>query len=243
MTQFPEKITAMKEGGALAAQLREQLLESIYPGMKTIELEEQAANFYDSHNVVPSFLGYQDYPHRLVICINDEVVHGMPSERELQPGDLVTVDLGVLHKGFHTDTAKTIEVETDTYRKFLNIGKEALNQAIQKARVGNRIGDISFAIQSVIEDAGYNVIRAFVGHQIGRNLHEELQVPCFGEKGTGPLLEEGMTLAIEVMYVEGSYKLAILEDGWTAVTRDGKQSAMFEHTIAITASGALILTD
>ena len=211
--------------------------------METRELEESAKNFYESHDIVPSFLDYQGYPFTIITCLNEEVVHGMPSDRKIESGDLITIDLGVFYKGFHTDTAKTLEVETDEWKGFLSAGREALQKAIKVARPGNRVGDISHEIQSTIEGYGHNVVRAFVGHEIGRNLHETLQIPCFGQKGTGPILAEGMTLAIEVMYMEGSFKIDILDDGWTAVTKDGKRSAMFEHTVAITSSGALILTD
>ncbi len=236
------KIEKMQSGGAYASQLRRELVQAIRPGVTTVELDNQASNFFAAHQLTASFLGYQGYPFSIVVCVNEEVVHGLPSERVLQEGDLVTVDLGVLYQGFHTDTATTVEVATTNNARFLAAGREALDLALTQCVAGNRIGDISHAIQETIEQYGYNVIRAFVGHGIGRNLHEDLQIPCYGDPETGPVLQPGMTLAVEVMYAEGSYALHIQPDGWTAVTKDGKLSAMFEHTVAITESEPLILT-
>lgn len=232
----------MKEGGKIAATIREELLRRMEPGVATRELEELAVQMFNDFNVVPSFLGYQGYPFTIITCFNEEVVHGMPSDREIELGDVITLDLGVFHKGFHTDTAKTREIGTSDQAGFLQIGRDALSRAIKQAVPGNHIGDISHAIQDEIESHGYNVIRAFVGHEIGKNMHEDLQIPCFGSPGEGPELYAGMTLAVEVMYMQGTYKLNILDDGWTAVTKDGSLSAMFEHTIAITQGEPLILT-
>lgn len=232
----------MRQGGTYASQLRRELVQAIRPGITTLELDNLANNFFAAHQLTASFLGYQGYPFSIVVCVNEEVVHGLPSERILREADVVTVDLGVLYQGFHTDTATTVEVATSNHGRFLNAGQEALGLALKQCVAGNRIGDISHAIQEAIEGYGYNVIRAFVGHGIGRNLHEDIQIPCYGDPGTGPLLQPGMTLAVEVMYVEGSYALQIQQDGWTAITRDGKLSAMFEHTVAITESEPLILT-
>lgn len=232
----------MKEGGALAGQLRKKLATMVRPGIKTMALEEEAKSFYEAHGVKPSFLGYHGYPHRIVVCVNEEVVHGMPSDRVINKGDIVTVDLGIFHKGYHTDTAETVEAGTDSWSGFLNIGRIALEQAIGQCRAGNYVGDISYAMQSVVESHGCNVIRAFVGHGIGEKLHEDIQVPCFGYPKDGIELTAGMTLAVEVMYVEKKHHVRILDDGWTAVTKDGGRSAMFEHTIAITEGEPLILT-
>jgi methionyl aminopeptidase len=236
------KIEKMHAGGTFASKLRKQLVEYIKPGISTLELEEHAQYFYKQNNLQPSFQGYQGYPHSIVVCVNDEVVHGMPSKRTLTAGDIVTIDLGVLYQGYHTDTAITVEVATARQQRFLGAGQEALGLAIKQCRVGNYVGDISYAIQSCIERYGYNVVRAFVGHGIGRDLHEDLQIPCYGDPKTGPELRPGMTVAVEVMYMEGSFALDIKDDGWTVVTRDGKLSAMFEHTVAITQSEPLILT-
>jgi len=237
------KIEMMREGGKYAAELRHLLATSVKPGIKTQELEDIAKDFYKTRKVTSSFLGYMDYPYNIVVCINDEVVHGMPSERVILDGDLVTVDLGVYYKGFHTDTATTVQAGKQTHQEFLAVGQKALAEAIQECWVGNHIGDISHAMQSVVEEYGFSVIRAFVGHGIGEKLHESLQIPCFGKKGDGEALQEGMTIAVEVMYVEKSYAITILDDGWTAVTKDGGLSAMFEHTVAITDDEPLILTE
>lgn len=237
-----KKIAIMEEGGKIAADIRNGLMDMLAPGLPTMALEERAKKLFADYGVEPSFLGYQGYPYAIITCINDEVVHGMPSERLIALGDIVTIDLGVYHRGYHTDTADTREVITDNEQGFLQVGREALTHAIAQATSGKHIGDISSAMQHVIEKAGYNVIRAFVGHEIGRQMHEELQIPCFGKAGTGVVLEKGMTLAIEVMYMKGSHAVSILDDEWTAVTRDGSLSAMFEHTVAITESNPLILT-
>lgn len=237
------KIKMMQEGGRHAGELRRLLAASITPGIATLELENIAKDFYKMNQVSPSFLGYADYPYNIVVCINDEVVHGMPSDRVIVDGDLVTVDLGIYHQGYHTDTATTVQAGTQSQREFLAVGRHALDAAIQECVVGNHIGDISNAMQTIVEEHGFAVIRAFVGHGIGKKLHEDLQIPCFGKRGEGEQLREGMTIAVEVMYVEKSYAITILDDGWTAVTKDGGLSAMFEHTVAITADGPLILTE
>lgn len=237
------KIQMMQEGGKYAGELRRLLAASVKPGIKTRELEDIAKDFYKKHQLSPSFLGYMDYPYTIVVCINDEVVHGMPSDRVISDGDVVTVDLGVYFKGYHTDTAVTVEAGKQIHQEFLAIGQQALTAAIRQCRAGNHVGDISYAMQTVVEEHGLSVIRAFVGHGIGKKLHEPLQIPCFGEKGDGALLHEGMTIAVEVMYVEKSHAITILDDGWTAVTKDGGLSAMFEHTVAITNGEPLILTE
>lgn len=241
-TLYTEKIKYMQEGGKIAAEIRQNLLDSIKPGMPTSELEKKSAQLFVDYNVKPSFKGYQGYPFTCIVCINDEVVHGMPSDKIINKGDLVTIDLGVFHHGFHTDTASTIEVGTNDKAGFLSAGREALAKAINQAYVGHRVGHISATIQNQIEAKGYNVVRAYVGHEVGRYLHGDIQIPCFGSELDGPDLELGMTLAVEVMYMEGNYRLRIADDGWTAKTMDGSLSAMFEHTIAVTQDGPLILT-
>jgi len=237
------KIKLMQEGGRYASELRHLLATSVKPGITTLDLENIAKEFYKTHGVSPSFLGYMEYPYNIVVCINEEVVHGMPSDRIISDGDLVTVDLGVFHKGYHTDTATTVQAGMQSQQEFLAVGRQALDAAIRECIVGNHVGDISHAMQSIVEEHGFSVIRAFVGHGIGKKLHESLQIPCFGRKGDGEELREGMTIAVEVMYVEKSFAITILDDGWTAVTKDGRLSAMFEHTVAITADGPLILTE
>ena len=180
----------------------------------------------------------------MCVSVNDEVVHGMPSERVLRTGDIVSLDMGVKYDGFYGDVAMTYPVGVigENAKRLLDVTRTALYNAIDQARVGNRLHDVSYAVQSFVEANGFSVVREFVGHGIGRNLHEEPQVPNFGTKGTGVRLKEGMVLAIEPMINEGGSDIMIRENGWTAATRDGKLSAHFEHTIAITDKGAEILS-
>lgn len=247
----PQKIEIMAEGGRIAAEIREELVRAAQPGVMTLELDQLAAKLMAERGVTASFKDFQGYQHSIVTCLNEEVVHGIPSGRKLEEGDLLTIDLGVKHRGFHTDTAATVEVSEPTSapnvsritdNDFLNIGKSALKGAIQQCVPGNRIGDISSIIQETIEAAGFSPIRAFVGHGIGQQMHEPPQIPCVGVVDTGALLKAGMTLAVEVMYAQGSYEVDVLEDGWTTVTRNGGLAAMFEHTVAITTGGPRVLT-
>lgn len=192
----------------------------------------------------PAFKGYHGYPHALCISINEVVVHGMPSERVLMEGDIVGLDFGVCYQGFYGDATITLPVGrvTDRALRLMQVTEQSLYAGIEQARPGNRLGDISAAVQSVAEDAGYSVVRDFVGHGIGKNLHEEPQIPNFGQKGRGIELKRGMILAIEPMVNEGHYKVQIQPDGWTVVTKDGSLSAHFEHSIAITENGPDILS-
>ena len=239
------EIKIMKEAGEIAALVRDELVEKAVPGIRTKELDKRAEELIQEKGAIPNFKGYRNYPCSIVTCVNQEVIHGVPGVEKLKEGDLLTIDLGVFYNGFHTDTAVTVEVgNKDTQKRdtFLAVGREALNQAIKEVRPQSRVGDISHAIQATVEAAGYNVVREFVGHGIGWELHEAPQIPCFGEAETGEELEKGMTLAVEVMYCKGDSKLKILKDGWTAVTADGSLSAMFEHTVAVTKDEPLILT-
>lgn len=242
----PQEIEIMAEGGKIAAQIRGELVKAARPGVMTLELDKLAAELMVRHGVKASFKGFQRYQYSIVTCLNEEVVHGIPSERKLREGDLLTIDLGVSHQGFHTDTAVTVEIQNQELKiknqKLLHAGQKALARAIEECAPGNRVGDISHAIQDVIEAAGYSPIRAFVGHGIGRKLHESPQIPCVGFAGGGPLLKVGTTLAVEVMYARGGYEVGLLDDGWTTVTRDGSVSAMFEHTLAITDTKPKVLT-
>ena len=240
----PQEIAIMREGNRILALLFEHLGPLIQPGITTAELDKEAELFIRSYNAAPAFKGYRGYPATLCTSVNNEVIHGIPSSRTLRQGDIVSIDVGALHDGFYSDSARTFavgEVPKNALR-LMEVTEKALYEGIGQALAGNHLYDISAAIQKVVESAGFHVVREFVGHGIGRGLHEDPQVPNFGKKGAGPVLQEGMTLAIEPMVNEGTWKVAILNDGWTAVTADRSLSAHFEHSIAVTANGPLILS-
>ena len=244
-----KEIQIMREGGKILAGILKKLSESVRPGITTNELEELARELVSSYGVKPSFLGYDGYPAVLCTSINEEIVHGVPSDRILKEGDLLKIDMGVLHRDFHTDSAITLLVgqcptlNVGHQQKLISVTKEALNIGISKAKVGNALGDISSAIQKNVEDNGLNVIRDLVGHGIGRELHEPPQVLNYGKEGTGPELVEGMVIAIEPMVVTGGWKIKNGKDGFGFVTKDGGFAAHFEHTIAITKNRPMILTE
>ncbi|MGH7776625.1 MAG: type I methionyl aminopeptidase [Candidatus Dormibacterales bacterium] len=230
-------------GGALAGVLS-QLREACRPGVKTSEVDGLAERLIRSAGARPGFLGYQGFPNSICISVNDEVVHGIPGPRRIQEGDLVSLDLGLVLDGFWADMGATVEVGavSPEAAKLVQVTEEALGKGIAEARPGARLGDISAAIQRHVEGAGFSVVRQFVGHGVGRQMHEEPQVPNFGLPGTGPELRPGMTLAIEPMVNAGSPDVFIKPDGWTVCTVDGTLSAYAEHTVAITEGAPLILT-
>ncbi len=242
-------IEAMKTGGKIAAAVREKVLAAAEPEISTLELDALAEKFILEAGGKPSFKGFEGYTFATCINVNEGIVHGLPSAKgRLKGGDIVTVDLGVLYKGLHTDTARTIEIGKKTKKQknkkqFLSVGQKALEMAIEQCQIGNHVGDISHTIQKTVEEAGYNVARELGGHGVGRKLHEPPFIPEFGQPGTGPVLKEGMTLAIEVIYAQGSGKIKVLNDGWTVVTVDGGLAGLFEHTVAITRTGPIILTN
>ena len=239
------EIAIMKEGGTLVARVLERMKEVVKPGITTRDIADEADSMARALNVVPAFKGYNGYPAVICVSVNEEVVHGIPSKsRVLQEGDIVGLDFGALHNGFYADAAVTLPVgkpEPETQR-LLDVTREALYKGINAALVGNRIGDISHAVQSHVEGCGFSVVKVFVGHGIGRNLHEEPQIPNYGESRWGIRLKKGMTLAIEPMVNAGADAVHVLDDGWTAVTSDGSLSAHFEHTIAVSEGGPVILT-
>lgn len=234
----------MREGNRVLALLFEHLEQFIQPGVTTAELDKEAEIFIHSYNALPAFKGYRGYPATLCTSVNEEVIHGIPGPHQLKEGDIVSIDVGTLFDGFYSDSARTFAVGavSEKAQRLMDVTKSALYEGINRAVAGNRLYDISAAIQHVVETAGFSVVREFVGHGIGRALHEDPQVPNFGKKGTGPILQEGMTIAIEPMVNEGSWKVHIRKDGWTAVTADGSLSAHFEHSIAITGNGPVILS-
>ena len=239
------EIEIMRRAGSVLADVVERLREIVTPGISTLEIDEDVETFIASRGAQPAFKGYRGFPATVCVSINDEVVHGIPSaQRRIKEGDIVGLDLGCIVDGYYADCAFTLpigEIPADVQR-LLDVTRESLERAIAECRRGRRLSDVSHAVQSHVEAHGFSVVRAFVGHGIGRALHEEPQVPNFGEPGRGPELRPGMVLAIEPMVTMGSWEVTILDDGWTAVTRDGSLAAHFEHTIAVTEHGPEVLT-
>jgi len=229
----------------IVAEVLQELRPLVVPGITTQELNNTAEASARKQGALPAFKGYRGFPASLCISINEQIVHGIPGGRKLKEGDIVSLDFGTLLNGFYGDAAITLPVGTigKKARELLTVTEESLYKGIEQARVGNRLSAISQAIQAWVERHGFSVVRDFVGHGIGTALHEEPQIPNFGTPLPNPRLQEGMVFAIEPMVNEGSYEMRILPDGWTAVTADGKLSAHFEHTIAITGNGPVILTE
>jgi len=241
----PQEIEKMRASGKVLASVMRRVSEAIVPGKSTPkQLDELADRLIREANGIPSFKGYRGFPGSACISVNEVVVHGIPDDTVLRDGDIVGLDFGVILDGWHSDSAWTFPVGTITTsaQRLLNVTRESLAQGIAKARVGNRIGDISATIQKYVESHGYGVVEELVGHGIGKALHEEPSVPNFGRAGKGPVIKEGMTFCIEPMVNEGTYKVRTLPDQWTIVTADGKLSAHFEHTVAVTKQGPEILT-
>ncbi len=234
----------METANRIVAEILEGVRERVQPGVETRELDELAEDLCRRRRVEPAFKGYRGFPRSICISVNEEVVHGIPGFRKLKDGDLVSLDFGVKYDGFYGDAAITVAVgELAAQARALMAATEAsLYAGIDRFKAGNRLSDISHAVQTVVEGAGFAVIREFVGHGIGRSLHEDPQIPNFGPPGRGPVLQPGMTLAIEPMTAAGAWKVKILADGWTAVTQDGSLAAHFEHTVALTDQGAVILS-
>ena len=241
----PAEIEQMRDANRLVADLLAELRAAVAPGVTTADLDALAEARIRGAGGVPAFKGYRGYPATICASVNDQVIHGIPSRRALVEGDVLSIDVGAQLGGFFGDAAITVPVGrvSDDAARLLRVTEESLYEAIARARVGNRISDISHAVQRHVEASGFSVVREFVGHGIGRSMHEEPQIPNFGEPGHGPRLAEGMVLAIEPMVNVGQPGVRVLDDGWTAVSRDGSLSAHFEHTVAVTAAGPLVLTD
>lgn len=235
----PDEIAVMAKASRVVAEVLEVLRDAAKPGITTDELDRLAESEIRSRGAVPAFKGYRNYPKTLCASVNEQVVHGIPSRRVLKEGDIIGLDLGAIVGGFYGDSAITVAVGSveEKTDDLVRVTREALACGIEKAVVGNRLSDISHAVQRHVEAAGYAVVTEFVGHGIGRQLHEEPQVPNYGKAGQGPRLQPGMVLAIEPMVNMGGAAVRVLEDRWTAVTVDGSLSAHFEHTIAIQPSG------
>lgn len=240
----PAEIEQMRRAGSLVGQVLERLREHVAPGVSTRELDAIAENMIRSRGGVPSFKGYRGYPASICASVNNEIIHGIPGDRMLVDGDIVSIDCGAMLGGYHGDAAMTFPVGdvSAEAEKLMTVTREALNAGIAMARLKMRLGDIGNAIQRHVEANGFSVVRDFVGHGIGRHMHEDPQIPNFGPAGMGMRLRTGMVLAIEPMVNAGGHEVVVMDDGWTACTRDGSLSAHFEHTVAITDDGPEVLT-
>ncbi|HET6459222.1 MAG TPA: type I methionyl aminopeptidase [Syntrophales bacterium] len=242
--KLPEEIEKMRASNHIVAEILNTLREKVKPGVTTSELDVCSEELVRKRGAVPAFKGYMGYPNSLCISVNSEVVHGIPSNRVLDAGDIVSLDFGVYYKGYYGDAAITVPVGdiSEEAARLIRVTEQGLYNGIKEARAGKRLGDISAAVQICVENAGFSVVRDFVGHGIGKKLHEEPQIPNYGIKGRGIELKTGMVLAIEPMVNEGTYRVKVTDNGWTVVTEDGKLSAHFEHSVAITKNGPEILS-
>ena len=240
----PAEVERLRRSGRMVRGLLEELRERVQPGVSTLELEKYIEGRITQLGARSAFKGHKGYPCCLCASVNSEVIHGIPSDRSLKKGDILSLDLGVIVDGYYGDSAITVPVGEvpESAQRLLRVTQEALALAIEQVRLGNRLGDVSAAVQRHVESNGYSVVREFVGHGIGRELHEEPQVPNFGQPGHGPVLKQGMVLAIEPMVNAGGPAVRVLADNWTAVTVDGALSAHFEHMVAVTRNGPDILT-
>ena len=240
----PAEIVRMRAASQLVAQVLDELAAMVAPGVSTADLDAAAEARVRAGGAEPAFKGYRGYPATLCASVNEQVIHGIPSKKPLQAGDIVSLDMGVKLGGYYGDSAVTMAVGavSEDASRLLRVTQEALERGIAQVKVGGRISDIGHAIQKHVEAHGFSVVREFVGHGIGASLHEEPQIANYGEPGRGPRLAEGMTLAIEPMVNMGRAGVKVLSAGWTAVTKDGSLSAHFEHTVAVTKDGPLVLT-
>ena len=239
-----DEIAVMRESGRIVARTMQKLLAALRPGLVVKELDGIVRDEFKEAGVEPTFLGYNGYPATVCVSVNEQIVHGIPGKRTINDGDVVSIDLGCTYKGFVADHAVTVivgQAQPDRAR-LVEVARQSLCEGIKEARPGNRIGNISHAIQTHIEDAGFGVVREYVGHGVGRAMHEEPQVPNFGPVDRGPVLKKGMVLALEPMVTAGDWRTKQLADNWTVVTADGSLAAHFEHTIAITDGDPLVLT-
>ncbi len=239
-----DQVDKMRIAGGILADLIDILEEMIRPGITTDELDKVAEDFIRSRGAEPSFLGYGGYPKTLCTSVNDEIVHGIPSSRKLKNGDIISIDMGAYINGYHGDCARTYGVGeiSDADRKLIEVTQQSFFEGIKFAKAGNHLYEISAAVQAYAESFGFGVVRDYVGHGIGRNMHEDPSIPNFKQIGRGPKLQKGMVLAIEPMITAGSYKCKVLKDGWTAVTRDGSNAAHYENTVLITDGEPELLT-
>ncbi|MFC1998107.1 type I methionyl aminopeptidase [Chloroflexota bacterium] len=240
----PQEIDIMRQAGRIVAIVLEKLESSVEPGITTGQLNKIAEEEAKKNNAIPSFKGYRGFPASICVSVNDQIVHGIPSKRVLNEGDIVSIDFGVIYNGFQGDAARTVAVGkiSSDAQKLMQATREALMAGIAKVRDGVHLGDVSSAVQKHVESNGFSVVREYVGHGIGRDMHEDPQIPNFGSAGRGPILRKGMTIAIEPMVNAGGWQTRLTESGWTVLTADGSLSAHFEHTIAVTHGKPEILT-
>jgi len=238
------EIGIIRSNGVILAQTLKLIGERITPGIRTAELDELAEEYIRSQSALPAFKGYRGYPANICVSIDNEIVHGIPGNRIIKEGQIISVDIGVLKDGYYADAAYTYAAGkiSPEKEKLLSVTKSALEKGVEMAIAGNHLGDISYSIQSLAEENSFSVVRDLVGHGIGMNMHEEPQIPNFGNLGQGIVLKEGMVLAIEPMINTGGFEIETLKDNWTVVTKDGSVSAHFEHTVAVGKSGPHILT-
>ena len=238
------EVDILRKAGKILSSIVVSLQGSLTSGMSTKDIDFKAEELIRQNKVIAAFKGYHGFPGTACISVNEGVVHGIPGPRVIKDGDIVSVDIGIIYEGYYSDMAVTVPIGniSPETKRLLDVTKASLFRGIEQARAGNRLSDISFAVQSFVEMHGFSVVRDFVGHGIGRALHEEPEIPNYGRAGQGPVLQEGMVFAIEPMVNMGTHRTKTLSDGWTVVTEDGKPSAHFEHTIVITAKGPEILT-
>ena len=240
----PNEVDILRKAGKILSSIVVQLQSSLTSGMTTKDIDNQAQELIRKNKVLAAFKGYHGFPGCACISVNEGVVHGIPGKRVIQNGDIVSIDIGIIYEGYYSDMATTVPIGTVSgeVKRLLDVTQASLYRGIEQARVGCRLSDISFAVQSFVEMHGFSVVRDFVGHGIGRALHEEPEIPNYGRPSQGPVLKEGMVFAIEPMVNMGSFRTKTLGDGWSVVTIDGKPSAHFEHTIVITSGDPEILT-
>jgi len=244
LIKSPNEVDILRKAGKILSSIVEQLQCSLTSGMTTKDIDDKAQELIRKNNVRPAFKGYHGFPGCACVSVNEGIVHGIPGKRVIKDGDIVSLDMGIIYEDYYSDMAVTVPVKlTDPQTKrLLEVTRDSLYRGIEQARPGRRLSDISFAVQSFVEMHGFSVVRDFVGHGIGRALHEEPEIPNYGRPAQGPILAPGMVFAIEPMVNMGTYHTKTLADGWTVVTQDGKPSAHFEHTIVITTHGPEILT-
>jgi len=239
-----EELQILRDAGKILATIINEIKRSLKSGMTTQEVDSETEKLIRRHKVTPAFKGYRGFPGAVCLSLNDEVVHGIPSSKKIQEGDIVSIDVGIIYKDYYSDTATTLGIGSikPKLQKLLDVTSESLYKGIEQAKVNNHLTDISYAIQRYVEANHFSIVREFVGHGIGRKLHEDPEIPNFGSPHQGPVLKEGMVLAIEPMVNFGTWKTRMSEDGWTVLTEDGLPSAHFEHCVAITEAGPEILT-
>ncbi len=244
LTKTKEELQLMKKSGEISACALKVVLKQVKPGVTCKQLDQTARREIETNGGSPSFMTVEDYKWTICTTINDQVVHGIPTDRQLANGDVLGIDIGAIYEGFHSDMATTVAVGqvSPDVQNFIETGKKTLKLAIDQAKAGNHIGDISETIEENIKGANYSIVKSLTGHGVGRQLHEDPMIPGFGKKGKGPIIEENMTLAIEVIYAQKSGDVKLEKDGWTVSTKDGSLGGLFEQTVAITNSGPIVLT-